>query len=79
MARLPGYIRAQRPQEVHSRLPPAGHKAPSFGTPLQRPLQGPVTEREDAATPRAREARHCVNRQGQACLYPQRTSPASSL
>jgi hypothetical protein len=27
--------------------------------PLQRPLPGPVTEREDAATPRAREARHC--------------------
>jgi hypothetical protein len=65
---LSTYIRTQRPREVHSRLPLSGHNTLSFET----PLQGPVTEREDAATPRAREARHCVNRQGQACLYPQR-------
>jgi cleavage and polyadenylation specificity factor subunit 1 len=39
--------------------------------PLQRPLPGPVTQREDIATCRAREARQCVSRQGQAGLHPQ--------
>jgi hypothetical protein len=38
---LPGYIHAQRPQEVHACLPPSGHNAPGFGA----PLPGPVMER----------------------------------
>jgi hypothetical protein len=47
---------------VHPRLPPSGHNAPGFGAPLQRPLPRPVTERKDTVTPRAREARHRVDR-----------------
>jgi hypothetical protein len=63
--RLPGYICAEQPREVHARLHPSGHNAPGFGA----PLLGPVTEREDTATPRARQAQHRVNRQGQAGLH----------
>jgi hypothetical protein len=43
--RLPSYIRAQGPREVHPRLPPSGHNAPDLGAPTQRPLPGPVMER----------------------------------
>jgi hypothetical protein len=67
----PIYIHAQRPREVHPRLPLSGHNTPSLEAPLQRPLPGPVTEGEDNPTPRAREARHGVNRQGEAGLHPQ--------
>jgi hypothetical protein len=66
------YIRAQQSREVHPHLPPPGYNTLSFGTPLQWPLPGPVTESEDSATSHAREACHCVNRQGQAGLHPQR-------
>jgi cleavage and polyadenylation specificity factor subunit 1 len=38
---------------------------------LRQDTPGPVTEGEDNATPRAREARHGVNRQGEAGLHPQ--------
>jgi hypothetical protein len=81
--RLPGYIRAQRPQELQPCLSPPGHNALGFGAPLQRPLPGPVTEREDTATPRAWEVHRCVSQQGQAGLHPQDRSreqlqPASS-
>jgi hypothetical protein len=48
-------------------------------SPLQRPLPGPLTESEDAATSRAREACHCVNGQGQAGLHPQRDRPREQL
>jgi hypothetical protein len=37
---------------------------PGFGALLQRPLPGPVTEREDTAISRVRQAHHHVNRQG---------------
>jgi hypothetical protein len=47
--------------------------------PIQRLLPGPVTEREDSATSCAREACHCVNRQGQAGLHPQRDRPREQL
>jgi hypothetical protein len=66
--RLPDYIRAQRPREVHTRLPPSGHNTMGFGAPLQRPLPGPVMEREDIATPHARQVRPRVNRHSQAGL-----------
>jgi hypothetical protein len=76
---FPVYFRAQRSREVHPRLPPPGHITPGFGTPLQRPLPGPVTEREDSATSRVREACHCVNGQGQAGLHPQLNRPREEL
>jgi hypothetical protein len=69
MPRLHGHIRAQGLREVHASLPPSGHNAPGFGDPLQRPLPGPVTQREDTATYRAPEDRHCVSRQGEAGLH----------
>jgi hypothetical protein len=47
--------------------------------PLQRSLPVPVTESEDSATSGAREACHCVNRQGQASLHPQRDRPREQL
>jgi hypothetical protein len=71
MARLPSYIRAQRPRELHSRLPPSGHNTPSFEAPLERPLPSPVTEGEDSSTPHGRKARYGVNRQGEAGLHTQ--------
>jgi hypothetical protein len=40
-------------------------------SPLQQPQPGLVTEREDTVTPRAQEAHHGVNWQGQAGLHPQ--------
>jgi hypothetical protein len=43
--RLPGYIRAQGPREVHPLLPPSGRNAPGLGAPIQQPLPGPVMER----------------------------------
>jgi hypothetical protein len=64
---------------VNSRLPLTGRNASSLGTPLQRALQGPVTEREDTATSRARKTRHCVKRQGQACLHPQQDRQQKQL
>jgi hypothetical protein len=53
---------------VHARVPPSRDNAPSAGALLERPLPGFVTERRDTAAPRARQARHRVNRQGQASL-----------
>jgi hypothetical protein len=47
--------------------------------PLQRPLPGPFTEREDFAISRAREVCRCVNRQCQAGLHPQRDRPQEQL
>jgi hypothetical protein len=44
---------------VHPRLPPPGRNAPGFRAPLQRPLPGPVTKRENSATPRVREVPLC--------------------
>jgi hypothetical protein len=73
------FVHSERPREVHPRLPPPGHNTPGFGTPLQRPLPGRVTESEDSATSRAREACHCVNGQGQAGLHPQRDRPREQL
>jgi hypothetical protein len=43
--------------------------------PLQPPLPGPVTERENIANPRAGQARHRVNRKGQAGLHAERDWP----
>jgi hypothetical protein len=48
---------------------------PGLWSPLQRPLQGSVAEREDTATLRAREARHCVSRNGRASLHVQWDRP----
>jgi hypothetical protein len=67
---LPGHIRAWRPRGVHSRLPLSGHNEPGFGAPYSGPYR-PITEKEDTTTPCAREARHCVNRQGEDGLHPQ--------
>jgi hypothetical protein len=69
---------------VHSDLERCTHvflrqDTPGFGTPLQWPLPGPVTENEDSATSRAREACHCVNGQGQAGLNPQRDRPREQI
>jgi hypothetical protein len=36
--RFPGHICAQRPREVHARLPLSGHNVPGFGAPLQQQL-----------------------------------------
>jgi hypothetical protein len=43
-----------------------------YSTPLQWPLPGPLTERENTAAPDARQARHRVGRQGQASLRVER-------
>jgi hypothetical protein len=64
----PGHIRAQRPREVHARLPLSGPNALGFGVPVQRPLPSSVMEREYTATSHERKDRYCVRRQGQAGL-----------
>jgi hypothetical protein len=51
-----------------TRLPPSGHNAPGFGAPYSGPYQV-LLEKENTATPRARQARHHVNRYGQAGLH----------
>jgi hypothetical protein len=61
---------------VHSVLEKCTHVFLGQGTTLRAlepppPIPGPVTVREDTATPRAWEARHRVNRQDQAGLHPQ--------
>jgi hypothetical protein len=49
---------------------------------LETPYSGPyqcLLWREDAATPCAQEARHCVKQQGQVGLHPQRDRPQEEL
>jgi hypothetical protein len=78
MPRLTGYIRAQRPQEVHPHLPPLGQHAPGFGAPYSDPYQI-LSQREHTTTPRVREASNGVNRQVQASLHPQWDLPLERL
>jgi hypothetical protein len=42
---------------------------PGSGAPLQRPLLGPLAERENTAAPCAQQACHRVCLQGQASLW----------
>jgi hypothetical protein len=70
--RLLSHIRAQGPPKLHACFSPSGRNTPGSGAPLQRPLPGPLTERENTASPCERQARHRVCRQGQASLRVER-------
>jgi hypothetical protein len=73
------YILAQEPPKLWPCLP-TGRNAPGSGA----PLPGPVSERQNTATPCARQASHHVNRQGERgrlrkhCRQPCNQSNASS-
>jgi hypothetical protein len=54
--RQPCYFCAQGIPELHTRLPSSGRNTPSSRVPLQWPVPGPVSEKENAATPCARQA-----------------------
>jgi hypothetical protein len=58
-----------------TRLSPPGRCTPGSGAPLQRPVPGPLAERENVAAPCARQANHCVCRLGQTSVRVGRFRP----